>query len=236
NIVESFTATAYHFTVEEENDEFKWNDSISTLHNNTNGTGSSIITNYDQYLHSDYLQDVNNSAFLTSKTIVQEQELTSSNSSNYLNMDKSKKFESFTIQTGGDSDEEANSQSEQSHQVLLYQHTNILRDNVCFKFLQLIRQSQISKTSANKLLLFIKSLLPVPNSIPSNMNNLSAHLNIVDYFQKRTVCILCPKNLQNNQTKCNNCLTAETKHVAHILDTNISLLLTKIVSRLKNEI
>ncbi|CAF1362238.1 unnamed protein product [Rotaria sp. Silwood1] len=101
NIVESFTTTANHFTVEEENDEFKWNDSISTLYNNTNGTGSSIITNYDPYLHCEYLQDVNNNAFFTSKAIVQEQELTSSNSSNYLNGDNSKTFESFTIQTEG---------------------------------------------------------------------------------------------------------------------------------------
>ncbi|CAF1481740.1 unnamed protein product, partial [Rotaria sp. Silwood1] len=99
NIVEGFTTTANHFTVEEENDEFKWNDSISTLYNNTNGTGSSIITNYDPYLHGEYLQDVNNSAFFTSKAIVQEQELTSSNNSNYLNRDNSKTFESFTIQT-----------------------------------------------------------------------------------------------------------------------------------------
>ncbi|CAF1175462.1 unnamed protein product [Rotaria sp. Silwood1] len=99
NIVESFTTTAYHFTVEEENDEFKWNDSISTLYNNTNGTDSSIVTNYDPYLHGEYLQDVNNSTFFTSKTIVQEEELTSSNSSNYLNRDNRKTFESFTIQT-----------------------------------------------------------------------------------------------------------------------------------------
>ncbi|CAF2371897.1 unnamed protein product [Rotaria sp. Silwood2] len=43
------------------------------------------------------------------------------------------------------------------------------------------------------------------------------------------------RNLQDNQTKCHDCLTAETKHVAHILDTNISLLLTTIVSRLVSE-
>ncbi|CAF4262386.1 unnamed protein product [Rotaria sp. Silwood2] len=37
NIIESFTSAAYRFSTTEENDEFKWNDSISTSHNNTNG-------------------------------------------------------------------------------------------------------------------------------------------------------------------------------------------------------
>ena len=68
------------------------------------------------------------------------------------------------------------------------------------------------------------------------MNNLLTHLNVVDYFQKRRICILCGKNLQDNQPKCNTCLTAQSKHVAYILDTDISSLLTTIVSRLANEI
>ena len=123
-----------------------------------------------------------------------------------------------------------------NNQIQLHQYTNILLNDVCIKFLQFIRQSQISKLSANKLLVFIKSLLPTPNSVPSNMNNLLAHLNILDYFEKRTVCTLCQRILQYNQTKCNDCLAAETKHVAHILDSNISLLLTTIVSRLVDEI
>ncbi|CAF4776190.1 unnamed protein product, partial [Rotaria sp. Silwood2] len=61
-----------------------------------------------------------------------------------------------------DSDEEDNLQPKTNDQIQLHQHTNILLDDVCFKFLQFIRQSQISKISANKLLAFIKSLLPVP--------------------------------------------------------------------------
>jgi hypothetical protein len=68
------------------------------------------------------------------------------------------------------------------------------------------------------------------------MNNLLAYLNIIDYFRKITICILCRKNLQGNQIKCNNCLASEPKHVAHILDSDISSLLTTIVSRLLHEI
>ena len=134
------------------------------------------------------------------------------------------------------SSEEEDSQSKENHPIKLHQYTNVLLDVVCVKFVQLIRQSQISKTSVNQLLSFVKSLLPFPNSFPTNMNNLLTHLNVVDYFQKRTICILCGKNLQDNQPKCNTCLTAQSKHVAYILDTDISSLLTTIVSRLANEI
>ncbi|CAF2884503.1 unnamed protein product [Rotaria sp. Silwood2] len=75
NIIESFTSAAYRFSTTEENDEFKWNDSISTSHNNTNGEGTSIIANCDQYLHDEYLQDVNHNTYFTLERFVKEQEL-----------------------------------------------------------------------------------------------------------------------------------------------------------------
>ena len=55
-----------------------------------------------------------------------------------------------------DSSEEEDSQSKENHPIKLHQYTNVLLDVVCVKFVQLIRQSQISKTSANQLLSFLK--------------------------------------------------------------------------------
>ncbi|CAF3024892.1 unnamed protein product, partial [Rotaria sp. Silwood2] len=87
NIIESFTSAAYRSSATEENDEFKWSDSISTSHNNTNGKGTSIIANCDQYLHDEYLQDVNHNTYFTLERFVKEQELPLNNSSSYLNVD-----------------------------------------------------------------------------------------------------------------------------------------------------
>ena len=134
-------------------------------------------------------------------------------------------FDSFCSLEEGNSEED--SQSKENHPIKLHQYTNVLLDVVCV-FVQLIRQSQISKTSANQLLSFVKSLLPFPNSFPPNMNNLLTHSNVVNYFQRRKICVLCGKKLQDSQSKCNICLTAESKHVAYILDTDISSLLTKV--------
>ena len=103
-------------------------------------------------------------------------------------------------------------------------------------FLQLIRQSQISKRSANALLSFIKSLLPVPNTAPSTLNDLLTNLDIVNYFEKITVCINCRKILTPSQLVCDVCRGVETKHVAHIFDTDLSSLLKTTIERLINKI
>lgn len=133
-------------------------------------------------------------------------------------------------------DEESDNELTQHHKILLHKYTNVSLQDTCFEFLKLIRQSQISKTNANQLLLFIKRLLPCPNTAPLNINHLLNHLNIFNYFTTRKISILCRKNLQHYQAKCDECLIAEYKHVAHILDTDISSLLTCVVSRLTEEI
>lgn len=104
------------------------------------------------------------------------------------------------------------------------------------KFLQLTRQSQISKRNADSLLSFIKRLLPVPNTAPSTLNDLLANLDVVNYFEKSTVCIICQNFLAKSQLVCNTCPGVEIQHVAHIFDTNLSSLLKTIVERLIDKI
>ncbi|CAF4654605.1 unnamed protein product, partial [Rotaria sp. Silwood2] len=101
NIIESFTSAAYRFSSTEEDDEFKGSDSISTSHNNTNGTSTSIIANCDQYLYDEYLQDVDRNIFFTLERFVKEQELASNNSSSYLNVDNDKTLKRFRTQIEG---------------------------------------------------------------------------------------------------------------------------------------
>ena len=132
--------------------------------------------------------------------------------------------------------EETENQTNESSSIRLHPHTNTSLDAFCFEFLNIIRRSQVSKTAANDLLLFIKSISSVPNAIPSNMDKLTNHLDIIDYFQKKIVCILCGKYLQEKQSACSHCPAAESKHVAIILDANLLPLLTTIVTRLADDI
>ena len=63
-----------------------------------------------------------------------------------------------------------------------------------------------------------------------------ANLDVVNYFEKKTVCITCWKVLADKQVVCDVCQGGETKHVAHIFDTNILSLLTTIIGRLIHKI
>ena len=68
------------------------------------------------------------------------------------------------------------------------------------------------------------------------MDKLISQLDIVDYFRKRTVCIQCGQCLIANQSVCHQCPDSQSKHIATILDANVSALLTTIVTRLSSEI
>ena len=118
----------------------------------------------------------------------------------------------------------------------LHRYTRKSVDSVMIRFLQLMRQSQISKSESELFLSFINSILPVPHVMPRNMNILLEQMNIANLFTKRTVCILCRRELVRNKSRCDECPTAESKHVAHILDTHLPSLLKIIVPRLALEI
>ncbi|CAF4834517.1 unnamed protein product [Rotaria socialis] len=118
----------------------------------------------------------------------------------------------------------------------LHSFTPISVKSAMLEFLQLIRQSQINKKQSEHFLSFIKSILPCPNQMPKNMNSLLKRLDVTDYFKKRTICILCEKELEKKQNLCNHCVKTEKKYIAHILDTDIHGLLANIVSRLALDI
>ncbi|CAF3426408.1 unnamed protein product [Rotaria sp. Silwood2] len=105
----------------------------------------------------------------------------------------------------------------------LHSLTHVTVEKAMVNLLQLIRQSQISKKQSERLLYFIKSILPVPNQMPKDMDTLLKALNMTDYFNKRTICILCDKDLEKNKNLCSNCTGTETKYVAHIRDTDKKL-------------
>ncbi|CAF3597992.1 unnamed protein product [Rotaria socialis] len=81
----------------------------------------------------------------------------------------------------------------------LHSFTPISVKSAMLEFLQLIRQSQINKKQSEHFLSFIKSILPCPNQMPKNMNSLLKRLDVTDYFKKRTICILCEKELEKKQ-------------------------------------
>ncbi|CAF1147912.1 unnamed protein product [Adineta ricciae] len=118
----------------------------------------------------------------------------------------------------------------------LHSFTSLTVNGVALRFLQLLRQSQISKKESEQFLSFFKSLLPVPNQMPKDMNSLLKHLGVNNYFNKRTICVICEKELSRNESLCSRCPHAEKKHVAFIFDTDLHGLLSSIILRLSSDI
>ncbi|CAF2088964.1 unnamed protein product [Rotaria magnacalcarata] len=128
-------------------------------------------------------------------------------------------------------DENEDNESIDQMESELHPFTHVSTKDTMFEFLRLIRGSQISKKESENLLSFIKSLLPFPNQMPNNMNKLLIGLGTINYFNKKTICILCEKEFQYNQRSCNECIKKEKKYIAHIFDTNVQALISNIVSR-----
>lgn len=134
------------------------------------------------------------------------------------------------------SDEDLDYQKNDAEPVALHLHTSKTVDNVINQFLRLLRRSKISKKEAESFLRFINGVLPIPHNMPTNMNQLLKQINIKDYFRRRSVCILCGKDLQDNARKCDTCSMAESKHVGYILDTYFPSLLNVVVGRAASDI
>ena len=115
----------------------------------------------------------------------------------------------------------------------LHPFTHISVNNALLKFLQLTRQSQISKKQSDRFLSFIESALPFPNEMPKDMKSLLQKLNVIDYFKKRAVC---GRKLPKNQNLCAQCIQTETKHNAYIQDTDVYAPLSNIISKLSVQI
>ena len=84
-----------------------------------------------------------------------------------------------------------------------------------FEFLQLRRASQISKRESENFLSLIKSLLPFPNQMPKDMNRLLTGLGTTNYFNKKTICILCEKEFKSNQQFCAECSKKEKQYCSY---------------------
>ena len=100
NAVANFTETDDNNSTEK-NFELIWNDCSSTFRNNGNKLTTSIITNYDEYLSDQNLQNLNHNIFFKSKRSIEEQELTSNFYSSDSNMDNYESSTTFNLETKG---------------------------------------------------------------------------------------------------------------------------------------
>lgn len=137
---------------------------------------------------------------------------------------------------GGGGDEDLKGFDFSIDQRRLHPYTNMKTVDVCQQFVHLIRDSQISKHQTEKFLKFIKNILPTPNSFPKKMSNLLRLIDVKTCFNKRMICSLCGKNVNQKGKKCDTCSNFEKKNLIYVYDTHFGHILSTIMKRVWDDI
>ena len=133
-------------------------------------------------------------------------------------------------------EEYASMDDERKKELLLHNYTNISALTFCENFSSFLRKAQVNKSHSSDLLQLIKTLLPIPNHLPSNMEDLLSLLNVKDIFTKRSVCLSCKICLEYGKNECSRCRSSDQKTIADIYDVDIYLVLETIIKRLSSKI
>ena len=93
----------------------------------------------------------------------------------------------------------------------LHHYSNTSSYEYCATFTSLSRKANICKRHSNALLSFIKSGLPVPNSMPSTNKQLLSLLNVDELFTKQSICVPCARVLDYQERTCSRCHSTEKR-------------------------
>jgi hypothetical protein len=127
-------------------------------------------------------------------------------------------------------------QSKQQVQTRLHNYTDISTLDWCEDLLSFLRKGDVNKSHSTLLLKLVKSVLPVPNNMPSTTEEILSLLNVQDLFTKRSICLLCKQDLNYKETRCSLCQSQDHKTIANIFDLDIRRVLTTILARLEPNI
>ncbi|CAF1434703.1 unnamed protein product [Rotaria sordida] len=75
-------------------------------------------------------------------------------------------------------------------EVCLHEYTDVSSKSYCTDLLHLLRDGDISKSHSTRLITLIKSILPIPNHLPSTMDDLLSFMNVDNLFSRRSICLI----------------------------------------------
>lgn len=132
-----------------------------------------------------------------------------------------------------DIDEKQNDQITMS---TLHQFTSTSVLTFCEELTAIFRRANVNKSHSSLLMKLVKSILPVPNNMPSSMEELLSQLGVKNLFSRRRVCLLCKQDVEVGQNLCSSCPSSDSRTMATVFDVDILLVTTEIVNRLTDEI
>jgi hypothetical protein len=121
-------------------------------------------------------------------------------------------------------------------QLPLHGFTSISTKSYCVQLLKLLRDANVCKSHTKRFISLIQSILPLPNNLPSTLDDLLSLLNIENFFIKRSVCLICKNDLGYHEKKCTKCQVEDKTMIADIYDVNIRKVLTSMLKRLSPSI
>jgi len=103
-------------------------------------------------------------------------------------------------------------------EVCLHDYTAISTAAYSTDLLNLLRGADISKSHSKRLISLIKSGLPIPNHLPSTLDDLLSFMNVENLFSRRSICLICKQSLEYKHRKCLTCESVDEMTIADIYD------------------
>lgn len=103
-----------------------------------------------------------------------------------------------------------------SPKVPLHDYTTNSTCDYCEAFTIAARRANLSRSSTNEFLSLIKAGLPTPNHLPSTEEALLLLLGVEDLFTKRSICLLCFRELDVKEQICSRCQSTNQNSIAYV--------------------
>ncbi|CAF1525326.1 unnamed protein product [Rotaria sordida] len=118
----------------------------------------------------------------------------------------------------------------------LYNYTIDSTYDYCEAFIIIARQANLSKNSIDDKLFLIKSDVPVPNNLRPTEEKLLLLLGVTELFTKRSICLLGDNEFNYQQKICSQCCSTDKNSIAYVYESNVELIIKKIMIRLLSNI
>ncbi|CAF1058835.1 unnamed protein product [Rotaria magnacalcarata] len=119
----------------------------------------------------------------------------------------------------------------------LHPYTDMLTNSFCFRLLKSFRYSKLSQSESHRLFDLIHSALPSPNNLPISINKLLQKLELnQNFFRKTNICLLCYKEISDENRVCLSCPTSNKNNIAAIYDSDVKSILCVLLEKIGDTI
>ncbi len=115
----------------------------------------------------------------------------------------------------------------------IHPYTNVSIHTFARNFIDLSRRSNLNKERTQEFLTFIKSVVPEPNRLPTNVTQLYQELGVNEQlFKKRAVCRQCQVHVITADRPCVECEKVDKRKQNFVYDVDVRMVFLSTLRRL----